>query len=449
MAAVDYFLKFDGIKGESTDAKHKDEIDVESWSWGETHAGAGAPGAAAGAGKVSMQDFHFVMGLNRASIESHEGLRDGAAHQDGHALGPQGRQGPAGVPDVQVPRRPRQLVPDGRIRGSRRARPIRCRSTSRRSRSSTSRRRRTAPWGRRPRVQVRPEGEQDLLARLDRRPAVEPVRAEPASRAPRPAARGDAAARRSSSPGCCETPATRRTASRSGSRPATSSSRARPSCRRTCDGSATRTSWPCLLRLFVLGVPVARARFDELVGAELRERLAGAGLLVAGRRGRPRGGAPRPSRRAADRLGSCGRRRSARRPRAGRASSVRRARPPDRSRRGRACARPLHRQRDPGDPARRARRARGRDGRERAGARLRGVQRGAQRRRQRRDAGRQLLRAGRGRAVRPRRRQPAVRRLAREHVSVPRRRHVRGRCLRARRASTAPPRSRPARSPAS
>lgn len=35
-----------------------------------------------------------------------------------------------------------------------------------------------------------------------------------------------------------------------------------------------------LLRLFVLGVPVTRARLDELVGAELRERLAGAGLLV-------------------------------------------------------------------------------------------------------------------------------------------------------------------------
>ena len=68
MAAVDYFLKFDGIKGESTDVKHKDEIDVESWSWGETHAGAGPSGGGGGAGKVSMQDFQFVMGLNRASI---------------------------------------------------------------------------------------------------------------------------------------------------------------------------------------------------------------------------------------------------------------------------------------------------------------------------------------------------------------------------------------------
>jgi type VI secretion system secreted protein Hcp len=65
--AVDYFIKFDGIKGESTDAKHKDEIDVESWSWGETHPGSAASGGGGGAGKVAMQDFQFVMRLNRAS----------------------------------------------------------------------------------------------------------------------------------------------------------------------------------------------------------------------------------------------------------------------------------------------------------------------------------------------------------------------------------------------
>jgi type VI secretion system secreted protein Hcp len=68
MAQVDYFLKFDGIKGESADAKHKDEIDIESWSWGETHAlGPGGSGGG-GAGKVQMQDFHFVMALNKASV---------------------------------------------------------------------------------------------------------------------------------------------------------------------------------------------------------------------------------------------------------------------------------------------------------------------------------------------------------------------------------------------
>jgi type VI secretion system secreted protein Hcp len=68
MARVDYFIKFDGIKGESTDAKHKDEIDVESWSWGETHVAGPVGGGGGGGGKVSMQDFQFVMRLNSASI---------------------------------------------------------------------------------------------------------------------------------------------------------------------------------------------------------------------------------------------------------------------------------------------------------------------------------------------------------------------------------------------
>ena len=46
MAAFDYFLKLDGIPGESTDAKHKGEIDVLSWSWGESPEIAPTPEAA-------------------------------------------------------------------------------------------------------------------------------------------------------------------------------------------------------------------------------------------------------------------------------------------------------------------------------------------------------------------------------------------------------------------
>jgi type VI secretion system secreted protein Hcp len=67
MAAVDYFLKIEGIEGESTDGKHKGEIDVESFSGGETQAGTAARGGGGGAGKVSMNDFHFVMKINKAS----------------------------------------------------------------------------------------------------------------------------------------------------------------------------------------------------------------------------------------------------------------------------------------------------------------------------------------------------------------------------------------------
>ena len=67
MAAVDYFLKVNGIDGESADHKHGKEIDIESWSWGETQSGSHATGGGGGAGKVSMQDFHFVMKANKAS----------------------------------------------------------------------------------------------------------------------------------------------------------------------------------------------------------------------------------------------------------------------------------------------------------------------------------------------------------------------------------------------
>jgi len=67
MAAVDYFLKIDGIEGESGDHKNPKQIQLESWSWGETQSGSHSYGGGGGAGKVSMQDFHFVMKVNKAS----------------------------------------------------------------------------------------------------------------------------------------------------------------------------------------------------------------------------------------------------------------------------------------------------------------------------------------------------------------------------------------------
>src|SRR5258705_12211184 len=60
MSAVDYFLKIDGIKGESQDSKHGGEIEIQSFSWGATQSGSFAQGGGGGAGKVNMQDFHFT-----------------------------------------------------------------------------------------------------------------------------------------------------------------------------------------------------------------------------------------------------------------------------------------------------------------------------------------------------------------------------------------------------
>jgi type VI secretion system secreted protein Hcp len=65
--AVDMFLKIDGIQGESSDARHKDEIDIVSYTWGESQpAVAGGAGGGA-AGKVTMQDFRFAMLVNKAA----------------------------------------------------------------------------------------------------------------------------------------------------------------------------------------------------------------------------------------------------------------------------------------------------------------------------------------------------------------------------------------------
>jgi type VI secretion system secreted protein Hcp len=65
--AADYFLQITGIAGESTDAKHKGWIDVDSWTWGETNPGGTGAGGGAGAGKVQMQDFHFTTRVSKAS----------------------------------------------------------------------------------------------------------------------------------------------------------------------------------------------------------------------------------------------------------------------------------------------------------------------------------------------------------------------------------------------
>ena len=67
MALFDAFLKLDGIKGESADAKHKGEIDISSFSWGAAQTGVSATGGGGGAGKVHFQDIHFVKKTDASS----------------------------------------------------------------------------------------------------------------------------------------------------------------------------------------------------------------------------------------------------------------------------------------------------------------------------------------------------------------------------------------------
>ncbi len=67
MAANDYFLKLAGIIGESSDSKHKGEIDLLAFSFGESQTGSHAAGGGGGAGKVQMSDFSFTARTSKAS----------------------------------------------------------------------------------------------------------------------------------------------------------------------------------------------------------------------------------------------------------------------------------------------------------------------------------------------------------------------------------------------
>ncbi|MGZ8771553.1 MAG: Hcp family type VI secretion system effector, partial [Aeromicrobium sp.] len=65
--AESWFLKIDGIQGESTNVGHKDEIDVLSWSWGASNPTSVVGSGGGGAGKATFQDFHFVARISKAS----------------------------------------------------------------------------------------------------------------------------------------------------------------------------------------------------------------------------------------------------------------------------------------------------------------------------------------------------------------------------------------------
>ncbi len=80
---LNIFLKLSGIEGESTDDKHKGEIEILSFSWGETNSGSIADGSGAGAGKVSFQDVHFAKKLDKSSVVLAKHAASGQHIEDG------------------------------------------------------------------------------------------------------------------------------------------------------------------------------------------------------------------------------------------------------------------------------------------------------------------------------------------------------------------------------
>jgi type VI secretion system secreted protein Hcp len=89
MATERWFLKIDGIPGDSTDVAHKDEIDVQAWSWGGSNSGSSG-GGGGGAGKASFQDFHFVGRISRATPKLFLSCATGAHHKEATLSGVRG-----------------------------------------------------------------------------------------------------------------------------------------------------------------------------------------------------------------------------------------------------------------------------------------------------------------------------------------------------------------------
>ena len=73
MASI--FARIGTIKGESREAKHKDEIEVLSWSWGVSQSGTIAPRRRRRGGKASFHDFNFTHHVDKASPRPDEGVR--------------------------------------------------------------------------------------------------------------------------------------------------------------------------------------------------------------------------------------------------------------------------------------------------------------------------------------------------------------------------------------
>ena len=103
--ASDIFAKIGDIKGESLDAKHKDEVEVLSWSWGVQQSGIDGPRRRRRRGQGELQRLQLHASHRQGVAGAVESVRDRRAHQGSDDHGAQGRQGPAGVPDHQDERR--------------------------------------------------------------------------------------------------------------------------------------------------------------------------------------------------------------------------------------------------------------------------------------------------------------------------------------------------------
>jgi type VI secretion system secreted protein Hcp len=82
-ALADTFLKLGDIKGESTDAKHKDEIDILSFTQSFINSGSLGSGGGGGAGKVTCGAITLMKNIDKSSPLLLKGVTTGEHFKEG------------------------------------------------------------------------------------------------------------------------------------------------------------------------------------------------------------------------------------------------------------------------------------------------------------------------------------------------------------------------------
>jgi type VI secretion system secreted protein Hcp len=75
--AVDYFLKLDGIQGESTATGHTNEIQILSFSWGASNVSSVAGTGGSGAGKVDLSDLSVMVFFDKSTPKFFKSITTG------------------------------------------------------------------------------------------------------------------------------------------------------------------------------------------------------------------------------------------------------------------------------------------------------------------------------------------------------------------------------------
>ena len=76
--AVDYYLKFDGVQGESADTRSLKQIHLLTWAWRAHNLSSVANGGGSGAGRVNIEDFTCTTYLDRSTSQLFKRIWQGA-----------------------------------------------------------------------------------------------------------------------------------------------------------------------------------------------------------------------------------------------------------------------------------------------------------------------------------------------------------------------------------